>query len=176
MFCQGNITVTEKKGLILGGKTVSSGTIRVNEAGSELNTRTDIYIGFWEKFMEELLKFKKEYSENYSKLNDVKKGLSKLEEIEMKRELCIKAKGIKTNLLKAKKDLSERMEELFEKINTMQKTIDASPDPKLTVLRKAYPGVIVNINNQQLTLQDIFINKTFRFFDDKIVADDATKF
>jgi len=174
-FVRGNITVTQKKGLILGGKTVAFNTIKVNDVGSELQTTTEIYVGFLEEYLEKLKALKIEYTKNYSKLNDVKKGIDKLCEIEGKKELDNKTKGIKENLIKAEKDLSAKLDDMFKEIDIMQKKIDEAPEPKFTVLRKVYPGVTININNHKLIVKEVLFNKTFRYSDNQVLAVRATR-
>jgi len=168
-LCHGNITLQEKKGMILGGFITFGKKLTVNTIGSDQNTTTHIYGGFLNIHVEEYEELKNIYQVNLKKLSDIKKGLEKIEEIEKVKELDEKFILIRKKLKNGIIDIVSELKILKEKISNLEIIINNSPAPELIVNQVIYPGVSVTINNASLEVKNEIKNVKIKFYEGKII-------
>ena len=151
----GSISVTEGKGLLVGGEAKAASKIEANVIGSTLATRTVLEVGIDPELKEEMRNIKeqiKEAKSNILKSNKAIKMLDKLKEAhgelpKDKELMYYRLKKTEKNLNKTIKEKRSRLEELELKIEKVSKG-------KITVNKSIYPGTKLIIGKAQYNVQD----------------------
>ncbi len=162
----GSISVTEGKGLLVGGEAKAASKIEANIIGSTLATRTVLEVGIDPELKEEMRNIKEQIEEvksNILKSNKAIKMLDKLKEAhgelpKDKELMYYRLKKTEKNLSKTIKEKRSRLEELELKIEKVSKG-------KITVNKSVYPGTKLIIGKAQYNVQDEM--KVSAFVEDK---------
>jgi len=164
----GSLTLKSNKGLILGGTTTVGKTLIAKKLGGAMSTPTFIYGGFLNVYVEKYNTIRADYEENVKKLELVKKGLDKFQELKKKYTLADKHYEIAEKLTNCFVNLVNELKESREKITEIENLIKNVNDPEIILLDKAYPGVSITINNVSMKLNDEMSKTKFKFFGGEI--------
>ncbi len=166
IFCNGDLTVLGKRGLILGGKSIIGGDLLAKDIGSSMSNNTEITAGINYKVLnkyEELIKSVDIMTERYSTLDKIVEKLSKIDInylSEDKRILFEKAVKerleIKKKIVVYKKDI-QRLIPLFTKKLA-----------KIQINHKIYGGTKIVANNAIIFLKEDIDSCIIKNVDGKI--------
>ena len=151
----GNI-YAEKKGTIIGGKSIVGGSIYVKELGSDAEVSSDISVG-----MDLTIRSQKEFMEKEvplwsGRLNDLLKNISGLQKMkkEMGKEFPTEYSDKLQKYQKVMPKLMEKVEKLNARLNQLEEKIDTMVDEAIYVYGKVYPGVTVRIGTAVRTIAE----------------------
>lgn len=166
VFCNGNVTVLGKRGLILGGKTIVRGDLIVREIGSSLSNNTDITLGINYKVLnkyEEIGEKIDTMSERYSTLEKIVNKLSKIEiEYLSKDKRKLLEKSVKEKL-ELKRKILKYKQDLLMLIPLFTKT-----KSKLSVKNNLYGGTKIVINDAIMFIKEDIESCVLQNVDGKI--------
>lgn len=145
VYCNGDLTILGKKGIILGGKSIIAGDLFAKDIGSSMSNNTEIIVGINYKVLnkyEELIKIVENMTEKYNILEKIVKKLSKIginnlsNEKRVLFEKSVKEKlELKKKIVKYKSDI-QRLVPLFTRNKSTIK-----------VHHKLYSGTKIVVNN-----------------------------
>ena len=147
VVCEGEIIVSGKKGVIIGGECICYGNVTANQVGSEGYAKTVINLGNTAVLMSKhqvLVDQFKTLSANYKKLKNLYEKLNDLKKIQ----------NLTTEQENARKQaflfiMNERntLSDMSAKIEQDDKVLAQSRLLQLTVKNKCYPGVTLKLFN-----------------------------
>lgn len=147
VVCEGEVIVSGKKGVIIGGECISYGNVTANQVGSEGYAKTVINLGNTSVLMSKhqvLLDQFKTLSENYKKLKNLYEKLNDLKKIqELTKEQETARKQAFLFIMNERNTLSD----MSSKIEQDEKILAQSRKLQLTVKNKCYPGVTLKLFN-----------------------------
>ena len=147
VVCEGEIVVTGKKGVIIGGECISYGNVTANQVGSEGYAKTVINLGNTSVLMSKhqvLLDQFKTLSENYKKLKNLYEKLNDLKKVQdLTREQETARKQAFLFIMNERNTLAD----MSAKIEQDEKMLAQSRQLQLTVKNKCYPGVTLKLYN-----------------------------
>ena len=147
VVCEGEIVVTGKKGVIIGGECISYGNITANQVGSEGYTKTVINLGNTASLMSKhqvLLDQFKTLSANYKKLKNLYEKLNDLKKIQ---DLTHEQENARKQAFLFVMNERNTLADMSTKIEQDEKVLAQSRLLKLTVKNKCYPGVSLKLFN-----------------------------
>ena len=164
----GKIFVMGKRGVV-GGSIAASDSIEVQSAGSDAFKKTVLCIGLKREIREKMEQYKVDGQNNKANTIKIDCILARFEQLKkIKKTLPDKDQAQYSKILKIKKKLIEESETLA----TIKKEIDEErlkfENAFVKVKEKAYPGVVVEIGDAKLTVNETIKNIIFRKDGDSI--------
>ena len=161
VFCEGNLYVSGRFGIIVGGTTTCSGNVEATIIGNLSEVKTMINAGTNPNAISEISALEAEIKENNDKLEKLHEARKKMAQI--------------TNPTDAAK-FNETMEQIENSITTIsaevkEKTtvldqklflISTYSSSKIIVQKFLYPGVYITINGLHYNSRDTFTNVTLK--------------
>ena len=147
VICEGEVTVTGKKGVIIGGECISYGNVTANQVGSEGYAKTVINLGNTTVLMSKhqvLLDQFKTLSDNYKKLKNLYEKLNDLKKIQ---DLTPEQENARKQAFLFVMNERNTLAEMSSKIEQDEKVLAQSRLLQLTVKNKCYPGVSLKLYN-----------------------------
>ena len=145
----GNVTVTAKRGQIIGGVTRCGGTLTVNDLGAVAHPATTVQVGGNPKIhmeqesiqgaLSELTKMVEDQEKNVATMEkQVKEGVS----VEQKKKVLGESKVALQQSQHRVTEYMSRLKLLEDRLQGVEKHM-----PKVVVMKVAYPGVNISIKN-----------------------------
>ena len=147
VVCEGEVVVTGKKGVIIGGECISYGNVTANQVGSEGYAKTVINLGNTTVLMSKhqiLLDQFKTLSENYKKLKNLYEKLNDLKKIQ---DLTPEQENARKQAFLFVMNERNTLADMSNKIEQDEKVLAQSRLLQLTVKNKCYPGVSLKLFN-----------------------------
>lgn len=147
VVCEGEIVVTGKKGVIIGGECISYGNVVANQVGSEGYAKTVINLGNTTVLMSKhqvLLDQFKTLSANYKKLKNLYEKLNDLKKVQ---DLTHEQENARKQAFLFVMNERNTLADMSNKIEQDEKVLAQSRLLQLTVKNKCYPGVSLKLFN-----------------------------
>ncbi|SHJ43988.1 DUF342 domain-containing protein [Tepidibacter formicigenes] len=170
IMCVGSITVNGKKGLIAGGELNVGQNITANIIGSPMGTRTYLEIGVDPKLKIKIKYFLDEKKDIEKKLKILTVTINSYKNLLKKRALSRETRDMFLKKLESYNEFSERLEFLNANIQKISSEIEDSKGGILTVKKKIYPGVKINIGKLTKYIREEISRVKFYIEDKDIVT------
>ena len=165
--CDGDVVLSGKNGLLVGGSLVAGNKLSAKTIGSPMGTNTEVETGNNPQSLGKFKQLNEEYEKMKIDYDKCDKAVNTLTDLKSKNMLNEDKKNLLLRMINMKIALREKMnkaqstiEELSSELSSNAGTISASK-----VIRS---GVKVTIGNSQLTVRDEIQNCTLRNNGEKI--------
>lgn len=152
-----NIYITGKRGIIVGGDTVSIGSIEATIVGNAAEAKTKLSAGMTDVMMHEVGTLEKrvlETKENLSKLKQVLSQMNSMENVDKEPKLIAMRKRIIVSI----KILEDQLSESSASLDYNLSAISEYSTPRIVVRKFLYPGTGIMLNGIHLTVNDTYTN------------------
>jgi len=159
---EGDIKVSEGKGIVYGGEVKAVGNIEVKIAGHQAQTKTILACGYHPEVVERYLRIFELIEKYEESLKKIDYGLQLANKLKEEGRLTKEKLSYIEKLVRQKKTISEELYKLQAEINKLTVKIVEYKNKNLKILQKLYPNVIIKIaeftytNNDELTGPVVF--------------------
>lgn len=164
----GKVTVSGRKGVIIGGKVQARHGITAAEMGNTAEIPTMLMVGPGEEMREQLLEQKKEIRKLEEEIDLLIKGKQKIEEAPP--QVREKNKLLYDRALTAIAMKQAGLEEVNAKAAVISEQLISSQKAKITASGKVFPGVIVWVAMRKYVVQDTLLDVCFVYQDENIAT------
>ena len=166
--CFGKIIMNGKRGSIIGGLTHGVCGIEVTTLGNDAEKKTVIMAGASPEEYAKLRQLEKTIQELSQGLAQIDEGLRKFEELEKARGVSYKDDPRRVTLLRVKIRDTATLANSKEEAKQIRNLIESASGACVTVLRETYPGVVIQIEDTKLLVQNNVKSAEFYKLQDKI--------
>ena len=166
--CFGKIIMNGKRGSIIGGLTHGVCGIEVTTLGNDAEKKTVIMAGASPEEYAKLRQLEKTIQELSQGLAQIDEGLRKFEELEKARGVSYKDDPRRVTLLRVKIRDTATLANSKEEAKQIRNLIESASGACVTVLRETYPGVVIQIEDTKLIVQNNVKSAEFYKLQDKI--------
>ena len=166
--CFGKIIMNGKRGSIIGGLTHGVCGIEVTTLGNDAEKKTVIMAGASPEGYAKLRQLEKTIQELSQGLAQIDEGLRKFEELEKARGVSYKDDPRRVTLLRVKIRDTATLANSKEEAKQIRNLIESASGACVTVLRETYPGVVIQIEDTKLIVQNNVKSAEFYKLQDKI--------
>ena len=166
--CFGKIIMNGKRGSIIGGLTHGVRGIEVTTLGNDAEKKTVIMTGASPEEYAKLKQLEKTIQELSQGLMQIDEGLRKFEELEKARGVSYKDDPRRVTLLRVKIRDTATLANSKEEAKQIRNLIESASGACVTVLRETYPGVVIQIEDTKLLVQNNVKSAEFYKLQDKI--------
>ena len=166
--CFGKIIMNGKRGSIIGGLTHGVCGIEVTTLGNDAEKKTVIMAGASSEEYAKLKQLEKTIQELSQGLVQIDEGLRKFEELEKARGVSYKDDPRRVTLLRVKIRDTATLANSKEEAKQIRNLIESASGACVTVLRETYPGVVIQIEDTKLLVQNNVKSAEFYKLQDKI--------
>lgn len=166
--CFGKIIMNGKRGSIIGGLTHGVCGIEVTTLGNDAEKKTVIMAGASPEGYAKLRQLEKTIQELSQGLAQIEEGLRKFEELEKARGVSYKDDPRRVTLLRIKIRDTATLAHSKEEAKQLRNLIESASGACVTVLRETYPGVVIQIEDTKLLVQNNVKSAEFYKLQDKI--------
>ena len=166
--CFGKIIMNGKRGSIIGGLTHGVRGIEVTTLGNDAEKKTVIMTGASPEEYAKLRQLEKTIQELSQGLVQIDEGLRKFEELEKARGVSYKDDSRRVTLLRVKIRDTATLANSKEEAKQIRNLIESASGACVTVLRETYPGVVIQIEDTKLLVQNNVKSAEFYKLQDKI--------
>lgn len=166
--CFGKIIMNGKRGSIIGGLTHGVRGIEVTTLGNDAEKKTAIMAGASPEEYAKLRQLEKTIQELSQGLIQIEEGLRKFEELEKVRGVSYKDDPRRVTLLRIKIRDTATLANSKEEAKQLRNLIESASGACVTVLRETYPGVVIQIEDTKLLVQNHVKAAEFYKLQDKI--------
>ena len=166
--CFGKIIMNGKRGSIIGGHTHGVCGIEVTTLGNDAEKKTVIMAGASPEEYAKLKQLEKTIQELSQGLVQIDEGLRKFEELEKARGVSYKDDPRRVTLLRVKIRDTATLANSKEEAKQIRNLIESASGACVTVLRETYPGVVIQIEDTKLLVQNNVKSAEFYKLQDKI--------
>ena len=166
--CFGKIIMNGKRGSIIGGLTHGVCGIEVTTLGNDAEKKTVIMTGASPEEYAKLRQLEKTIQELSQGLVQIDEGLRKFEELEKARGVSYKDDPRRVTLLRVKIRDTATLANSKEEAKQIRNLIESASGACVTVLRETYPGVVIQIEDTKLLVQNNVKSAEFYKLQDKI--------
>ena len=166
--CFGKIIMNGKRGSIIGGLTHGVRGIEVTTLGNDAEKKTVIMTGASPEEYAKLRQLEKTIQELSQGLIQIEEGLRKFEELEKVRGVSYKDDPRRVTLLRIKIRDTATLANSKEEAKQLRNLIESASGACVTVLRETYPGVVIQIEDTKLLVQNHVKAAEFYKLQDKI--------
>lgn len=168
--CEGQIILDSSKGNIIGGRVHAIQGIVVTTLGNDAEKRTEIFVGAGIEVYSRLRVLEKKIAATKDEISKIEEGLQKFEQMQAETGASYATDPRRTALLRTKiKDTATLASDQNE-ANKLRVLAEGSRGACVSVIKEAYPGVVVNIDELKFTLRDIAKSIEFFKMPDKIAT------
>ena len=166
--CFGKIIMNGKRGSIIGGLTHGVRGIEVTTLGNDAEKKTVIMAGASPEGYAKLRQLEKTIQELSQGLVQIEEGLRKFEELEKARGVSYKNDPRRVTLLRVKIRDTAALTNNKEEAKQLRNLIESASGACVTVLRETYPGVVIQIEDTRMLVQNYVKSAEFYKLQDKI--------
>ncbi|MFC1692181.1 flagellar assembly protein A [Candidatus Latescibacterota bacterium] len=166
IITKGNLYVTDKTGLIVGGETYAGKGIEANVVGNENYAPTKLFVGvdmvtkaYLEKNTEQIIDLEKFLNKSH------RRKLLKKELPEEKKNLIDKLKQLRNEKVKENNKLIAEIEKSDDRADEFKKAV-------VKIFDVVYPGTSITIYNEQIMVNEPIKYVYYKYTEDEIVAAD----
>lgn len=154
VYAGGRIKLSGKKGCIVGGSTHAVRGVEAREVGNMAGANTEVSVGVHQNTFGRLSTIERETKDDERQLQRIEEGLIQFETIMQQKGLSFRNDPRRMALVKEKVRLSALIAGRREEIENLQRTVNASNDACVKVLKSVYPGVRVCVDEQFVQVQE----------------------
>ena len=175
MHCQaqvgGNVSVTSRKGVIIGGSIKAQGSVEATQIGNENYIQTEIVAGYDYIFAERLKEINDELEQIEENQEKIIKGLKALShmKVQLKGKLQPEQAALFGRMQETLKQYPKQKTELEEEKNRLETEIEKGHEAFVQVTKRLYPGVKITIGKFHRVFNEQFDGRTFREIKGEIV-------
>lgn len=166
--CFGKIIMNGKRGSIIGGLIHGVRGIEVTTLGNDAEKKTVIMAGASPEGYAKLRQLEKTIQELSQGLAQIEEGLRKFEELEKARGVSYKDDPRRVTLLRVKIRDTATLANSKDEARQLRNLIESASGACVTVLRETYPGVVIQIEDTKLLVQNYVKSAEFYKLQDKI--------
>nr|WP_282580140.1 FapA family protein [Natroniella sulfidigena] len=159
------ITVTEKKGLIVGGEVRATQEIEANIIGSDLDATTKVSVGVSPELRDEFKSKEQLYVTKKERLDEIIKAISVLKK---KDQLSDEKKRLLKQLTRQKYTAAADFEELSTAREELLEKLEQEKEGMIKVKNTIYPGVIITIGTTSSRINKPKSNVKYYLEDEEI--------
>lgn len=168
----GKVTVSGKKGFIVGGEVICNGSVEVNSIGNKMETQTMIKVGVKPELYDEMKQLISVVSEQNNLIDEASSYLNVYKEklrkgIELSPE---NIKQIKTYTARVEELESERNVKM-DRLREVRSELDAGKLGYIKVFGSSYRGVTISIASRTYNIADKDERSMYRLSDGEIIRD-----
>ncbi|MDR5658240.1 FapA family protein [Serpentinicella sp. ANB-PHB4] len=163
-----NITISGKKGLIVGGEVRAGEHISAKIIGSHMGTLTKIEVGIDPDEKSRSENLKEEINDIEKKLESLKKTIDLLNKISKNSKLPKNKEEILIKSVKAYKVLKTNHDELIKEFNIVESKLQSTKAGKVHVSKVIYPGAKIVISNVIRQIYDELTTCTLSLIDGEV--------
>ena len=161
VFCEGNIYVTGRFGIIVGGSTTCSGNIEATIIGNLSEVKTMINAGTNPNTITEISALEADIKEDENKLEKLHEVRKKMAQITNPTD-AVKFNETLEQIETSITALSAQLKEKTTTLNQKLFLISTYSSSKIIVQKFLYPGVYITINGLHYNSRDTFTNVTLK--------------
>ena len=169
---EGNVDITQGKGLLLGGRMLVRGFVRTQVTGGPANVPTLIHVGYNPPLKKELKRLSGLIEYSRTKLEGVENGLKKIKRFEKMGPLADNLRHLKHKLKSARDALYDHMSACRAQLVELQNQAAPLKEAFVEVFSRAYANTTVIVDDVSLQLPKDMEKVRFCFFKGDVVAKD----
>ena len=154
-FCNGQLSASNGKGAIVGGKYTCLSNIEANIIGSDTYAKTMLVLGNVAILAEEKNDKTKRITEFRRQLDQIEKICTALQEQKKAGGITSEREEMLTTSIRAKFVHRREIKDMLDRIKQIDKEIDNNSDLCIRVRRSLFPGVVIKINGEQLVVDKL---------------------
>ncbi|MBP5331697.1 MAG: DUF342 domain-containing protein [Lachnospiraceae bacterium] len=155
--CSGNIYVTGRHGILVGGNISCQGNVEATIIGNLAEVKTYLNIGITEQNilkMNELEKTSRDLQDKIGKHTELKSKLELIRNPANANELATMKQQVEASL----NELHKRQQDAFDELEQLKQKLAAFSSSKVVVHKYLYPNVKINISGAYYTVTSAFVN------------------
>lgn len=154
VYAGGTVKLIGKKGCVLGGSIHAVRGIVAREIGNMAGVDTEVSVGVHQTVYEQRQEIPQQISDDEKQLQRIEEGLVQFETIMRQKGIAFHNDPRRMALVKEKVRLVAQIAGRREKLDDIQKIIDASNAASVQVVSNVYPGVSVRVDEQVVHVQE----------------------
>ncbi len=157
VICNGNMYITGRHGILVGGHTSCQGNLEATIIGNLAEVKTYLNIGITDQNilkLSELEKNLKDYQEKINKHTELKYKLDLIKNPADAKELATMRHQVEVSLA----ELNKRQVETFEEHEQLKLQLASYSSSKIVVHKYLYPNVKINISGATYNVTSTFVN------------------
>lgn len=162
VICQSKLMLNGPRGSIIGGTVKAIQGIEVSCIGNDAEKKTEVFVGAGVEVYSRLRVLEKKIQATKENLTKIEGGLKQFEMLEAERGVSYANDPRRVALLRVKiKDTATLANDESE-AGKLRSLVESSAGACVSVLKEAYPGVVINIDDVRFTLKNI--GKSIEFY------------
>lgn len=168
--CQGKVIMNGPKGSIIGGTVHAIQGVEASNLGNDAEKKTDIQVGASPEVYSRLRVLQKKVETTELQIQKTEEGLKRFDDLGKTRGVSYAEDPRRMALLRQKvRDTANIANDRIE-VKKLQSLVESSKGVCVSVLKDAYPGVVIHIDDLMFTLKNIGKGIEFYKLTDKIVT------
>lgn len=159
--CEGNMFITGKHGIIVGGQTTCLGSIDATIIGNLAEVKTILTVGMNQQSLDEITNIKKHIAEDNEKQKKHEQIIEKLYAIGNPTD-AEKLSEMKMQVEASLEQLKDSISQLTYELQAKQAQLSAASNSRVHVLKSLYPHVKIVFNGAFYDTKDTFTNVTIK--------------
>lgn len=168
--CQGKVILDGARGSIIGGRVHAIRGVLVSTLGNEAEKRTTVYVGAGIEIYSRLHVLEKKIEVCREELLKIEEGLKRFEVLQKERGVDYRNDPRRTVLLREKIKNTAILAGDSAEEKKLRGLAEGARGACVSVIRKVYPGVEINIDELKYTLKNIGSHIEFFKMPDKIAT------
>ena len=161
-------SANKDRGFVIGGQAFAQKNIECNNVGSEVESKTELVAGMDGKMIRQMANIRKEFNEDLTKLNTIRKALLQLQELRRKNvELDDRKQALLVQLLQSLLQMRIKNSDNLVRFKTFLSQHRIEEDAIIRVKNACYPEVSLSINGMNFKNQKRIDNVLFKIKDGK---------
>lgn len=150
-----DIIVAERKGFINGGMIRAGGKVDANTIGSQMGAKTQVEVGIAPEKKERYSNLRNEIAGINAELEKIVPIIGKYNSlIQSGQQLEQRHRQYYQQLMKQRQELNDQKKEAVEEFQKLHKDLVNSTHAKIRVYRDIFPGTVISMSDQTLTVKD----------------------
>ena len=170
VFSGGKITVSGRKGFIVGGEVICDTYLEVNSIGNKVETQTMIKVGVKPQLYDEMKQLVSEVNELNEQYDEISSYIN-VYKTKLKNGLKLTPENIKK--IKSYKDKLEELEEekqpKSDRLKEIKAELEYGKKGSVKVLGNTYRGVTIFISNQIYTVKEKDIHSWYKIVNGEVI-------
>lgn len=149
----GSVTITGKRGAIIGGSTTAIESITASMIGNAAGVKTKLYAGVPQSNATEIKLIDQKIEQRQQRLEQIMDGIEMIEERDTPG-VKNPYEGQKLSLLRAKISINSEIAELQQEKNSLLDKLNRSRDSKIVAQKAIYPPSVITMNGASLIIEE----------------------
>ena len=154
VVCEGKIDLSGEKSTIIGGSVYGIQGIMAKEIGNEFGTNTIVNVGIRKDKMIAIDALSRKIKKVKADMVKIKEGLEAFEKLGKERGLDYSDDPRRLQLLRVKIRDEASIQEDENTLANMKAVVERGKNAKIKAFKKVYPGVVVGIDNNMISVSE----------------------